>query len=198
MGNADVNADPSCMDDFDPGSLRIEDALERIESAVQPVSGIESVALRAALGRVLGDDVRSPVDVPGHANSAMDGYAVVASDIPAEGTVELEVIGTSWAGRPFTERAAPGQCVRIMTGGLMPEGMDAVVMQEKVERDGDFARIGSGVEVGDYVRAAGEDLRAGAIVLTAGKRLFPPELGILASMGLAEVRVRRRPRIAFF
>lgn len=194
---AAVVADPSCMDDFDPKSLSVEQALERIRDMVAPVEGVESVALRHALGRVLAAPVTSPIDVPAHDNSAMDGYAVRARD-GAPGTT-LKVIGTAWAGRPFEGEPEPGECVRIMTGAVMPQGADAVLIQEDTERSGDSAiRCAEWPRPGDNVRAAGEDLPRGAVALEAGQRLGAAELGLLASLGQAEARVHRRVRVAFF
>jgi molybdopterin molybdotransferase len=147
---------------------------------------------------VLAEDIVSPIDVPSHTNSAMDGYAVRAVDLPAEGVREFPVPGTSWAGRPWLSAIKPGQAVQIMTGGMMPEGADTVVMQEHVEREDDTVRIGNGHRPGQNVRAAGEDLATGQPVLAAGKRLTAADIGVLASIGLGEVSVFRRLKVAFF
>ena len=186
------------MDDYDPASLTVEEALRHIGAAVAPVEGSERCALRSALGRVLAEDIRSGINVPAHDNSSMDGYAVASADLPADGVRELKVIGTSWAGKPYPGRVQRGQCVRIMTGAVMPAGTDTVVIQERVQRDGDTVRIGPGNAPGQNVRRAGEDLAAGQVALNAGKRLMPAELGLLASLGIGEVKVRRRARVAFF
>ena len=162
------------------------------------IDGSETVAVRSALGRVLAADVESRIDVPSHTNSAMDGYALAGSELSAGGETRLEVIGTSAAGRPFAGEVRSGQCVRIMTGAPMPPGADTVAMQENVVRDGDIAIVGPGQKVGQHVRQAGEDIAAGTIALAAGTRLMPAEIGILGSLGVGEVRVRRRPRVAFF
>ena len=193
--------DPSCMDDFDPTSLRVEQALARILAAVAPVAGTERVAVRETLGRVLAAPVLSPIDVPAHDNSAMDGYAVRAADGPREDApARLRVTGTSWAGRPFDGEVRPGECVRIMTGAVMPRGADAVVIQEDVQLapDGATACFDHRPRAGDNVREAGEDLRRGAAVLPAGQRIGAAELGLLASLGTVEASVRRRVRAAFF
>ena len=198
--------DPSCMDDFDPSSLVVEQALERIHASVAPVAGVERVAVRETLGRVLAAPVLSPIDVPVHDNSAMDGYAVRASDAarapgaPEDGAAALRVAGTSWAGRPFSGEVGPGECVRIMTGAVMPRGADAVVIQENVRlgADGATACFDDRPRPGDNVRRAGEDLPRGAAVLPAGQRIGPAELGLLASLGTVEASVRRRVRAAFF
>ncbi len=191
--------DPTCMDDFDPSSLLVEQALERIHALAAPVSGVERVAIREALGRVLAESVRSPIDVPAHDNSAMDGYAVRAADAAGDGPTVLRVLGTAWAGRPFPAPVGPGECVRIMTGAVMPPGTDAVVIQEKTEPGpGEAVRFGDRPRTGDNVREAGEDISRGAAVLDAGQRVGPAELGVLASLGAVETSVRRRVRVAFF
>ena len=189
---------PSCADDSDPNSLTVEAALARMAAAVPAPVGTEQVALRAALGRVLAEEILSPVNVPSHTNSAMDGYAVRGTDLPASGETTLAVVGTAYAGNPFAGSVEPGQCVRIMTGAMMPPGADTVVMQEQVARNGETIRLGEGHRTGQNVRQAGEDLAAGRPALPAGQRITPAELGLLASLGVAEVRVQRRLRVAFF
>ncbi len=198
MNPSTVGTSPSCMDDYDPASLLPEQATERIQSAVQPVSGFEKIHLRAALDRVLARDIHSRIDVPSHTNSAMDGYALHANTLPDDGTRDLEVVGTSWAGHVFPGPVAAGACVRIMTGAVMPEGTDTVVMQEHVEQTPGGIRIDARHKAGQNVRHAGEDIGAGDTVLRAGHRLIPADLGLLASVGTNEVKVTRRVRVAFF
>ncbi len=178
--------------------LPLDDALDRIEAAVPIIRGEEQIGLKAALGRILAETVRSPIDVPAHTNSAMDGYAVRSEDLPAEGNVTLRVIGTSSAGHPFAGEVGPGETVRIMTGAMLPAGTDTVIMQEHVEREGEEARIGGGHKPGQHVRHAGEDLAKGQVVLGPGRQLTPADLGSLASLGIGEIRVKRRLRVAFF
>ena len=191
--------DPSCMDDYDPSSLLVEQALERIRALVSPVSGTERVAVREALGRVLAEPVQSTIEVPAHDNSAMDGYAVRSADAGGEVPTALRMIGTAWAGRPFPSPVGPGECVRIMTGAVMPPGADAVVIREKAEAGpGNTVRFTDRPRPGDNVRKAGEDIPRGATVLHAGQRVGPAELGVLASLGTVEAGVRRRVRVAFF
>jgi len=189
----------SCCEDGAAGrALRLPDALARMLQHIQPVQGSETLALREALDRVLDEDVRSTMDVPSHTNSAMDGYALSAGSLRAEGDSTLDVVGTAWAGRPFGGTVGAGQCVRIMTGAPMPAGTDTVVMQEHVVRQGDTVQLQPGHRVGQNVRPAGEDIARGDIALRAGEILQPAQLGVLASLGVGEVRVRRRPRVAFF
>ena len=190
--------DSCCADPHGAPVTTLEQALEGICAAIEPVRGSESLAVRDALGRVLDEEIRSRIDVPSHTNSAMDGYAMSADELPESGLASLRLLGTAWAGRPFDGRVGPGECVRIMTGAPVPDGADTVVMQEQVEIDGDRVVIGSGHRPGQNVREAGEDIRAGALALSPGLLLDPSHLGMLASLGIAEVRVRRRPRVAFF
>lgn len=197
MKQMSANLQQGCGGHGSP-ALSVEEARARIAAALAPVGGDEKVALRSGLGRVLAEDVLSPVNVPAHTNSAMDGYAMHGGDLPAQGSAEFAVVGIAWAGRPYTSVVKRGQCTRIMTGAPMPEGTDTVIMQEDVERDGDTIRVGNGHKSGQHVRAAGEDVSTGQIVLTAGRQLLPVDLGLVASLGIAEVRVRRRLRVAFF
>jgi molybdopterin molybdotransferase len=191
---------PSCADEVEVAALTVDEARTRIMDAVRPVIGIERLAIRTALGRVLAEAVCSPLDVPAHTNSAMDGYALAADSLPATGEVaELEMIGAAFAGVPFEGECGAGQCVRIMTGAPLPPGTDTVVMQEHVERVGESGvRIGAGHRLGQNVRHAGEDIAAGSEVFEPGRCLTPADIGVIASLGQAEVAVHRRLRAAFF
>jgi len=184
--------------DFDPASISADDATARILSAVTPIDVTERVAVRSALGRVIARDVASRVNVPNHTNSAMDGYALAGADLPTTGDKRFDVIGASFAGRPFAGKVGRGQCVRIMTGAVMPEGTDSVVIQENAERKEDTVTLRAGEKKGANVRYAGEDLKTGDIAIPAGIRLGASHLGLAASLGFAELPVVRRPRVAFF
>lgn len=189
----------SCLSAYDPDALPVRDAQRIIREFVTPVRATEMVALRAALGRVLAADIISPINVPAHDNSAMDGYALRGSDLPAEAPARLRVIGTAYAGRAFGGTPQLGECVRIMTGAVMPAGCDSVVPQEFVTVEEDTMVIAPGtLRAGDNRRLAGEDLKAGSAALRAGKIVRPADLGLLASLGVAEVPVQRRLRVAFF
>ena len=190
-----VSRQPSCDDEYDPAWLPVDTALARIAQAVSPISDVEVVALREALDRVLGVDIQSPMAVPNHTNSAMDGYALRFTDLNGS---SLKVVGTAWAGKAFAGSVGPGECARIMTGGVMPEGTDTVVMQEHVEQQDDYIRVADGQRDGQHVRYAGEDLAEGATALVAGRRLLPGDIGMVASLGIGELPVLRRPRVAFF
>jgi molybdopterin molybdotransferase len=193
-----ANVDPCDEPGHGHGVLRLDEARARILDAVHPVEGAEIVGLRDALGRILSEPVRSTVDVPSHDNSAMDGFALAGSDLPAEGDKAFRVIGTSWAGRPFEGAVSDGECVRIMTGATLPQGVDTIVMQEHVRREGEIAVITAGHRPGQHRRLAGEDIRAGDVALPAGTRLMPAHLGLVASIGVGRVEVKRRPRVAIF
>ncbi len=189
----------SCLSGYDPNALPVAQAQEFIARLVPKVQAVEYVPLRSALGRVLARDVISPIDVPAHDNSAMDGYALRSRDLLVDAPTALEVVGTGLAGdSPVTEVLA-GQCLRIMTGAVMPPELDTVVPQEFVEAGDGKVLIPSGVvRPGDNLRRKGEDLAAGAPALNAGRVLRPADLGLIASLGQAEVPVRRKLRVAFF
>ena len=179
-------------------SLTVAQARAAILDVVTPISGWECVPVRTTLGRILARDVNAPFDVPAHDNSAMDGYALRCADLDAAGSTLLSVVGTAFAGRPFSGIVGAGQAVRIMTGAVLPRGADTVVAQEEVHLDGDRVKVPGGQKSGHNVRRAGEDLTRGRVALAAGKRLGPAEVGLLASLGIAEVTVRRRLRVAYF
>ena len=190
----------SCVAGYDPNALSVAQAQEFIARLVPRVAAVEQVALRSALGRVLAHDVVSAFNVPAHDNSAMDGYALRGADLRAEGATELPVAGTGLAGGAGATEVPSGHALRIMTGAVMPAGLDTVVPQEFTEALADGrVRIPAGVvRPGDNRRLAGEDLRCGEAALAAGRVLTPADLGLLASLGQAEVPVRRRLRVAFF
>ncbi|MCW9059033.1 MAG: molybdopterin molybdotransferase MoeA [Gammaproteobacteria bacterium] len=178
--------------------LSVEDARKKIAALLQVIEGAEQLPLRDTLDRVLAQEVISGIDVPPHDNSAMDGYALRGADLPAQGEAELQLIGKAFAGTGFVGEVATGQCVRIMTGAMIPKGADTVIMQEQVRVEGERIRIGTGHQPGSNVRRAGEDMASGEVVLRPGHRITAADLGVLASLGLGEVRVRRRLRVAFF
>jgi len=188
----------SCADDYDPNSMPVAKAREFIARFLSPVSAVERLHIRAALGRVLAEDVVSPLDVPAHDNSAMDGYALRFADLKPSGEVTLRIAGSAFAGVPFQGQMHPGSCVRIMTGGVVPVGADTIVMQEHVVAQDDSVRIGGSHQQGQNLRRAGEDLKTGQVALKRGQPLRPAEIGLIASLGIGEVSVYRRLRVAFF
>ncbi len=175
--------------------ISVRDAQSHILDRVRTTAPPELLPLPATLGRVLAEDVRAETDVPPTANSAVDGYAVAGADIPATGTRELVVAGELAAGVVFAGALGRNQALRIMTGAPMPAGADTVYLQEHVERRGDRVVVGP-MTAGSNVRLRGEDVRAGAVVLSAGSVLRPQEIGVAASLGLAQLLVRQRPRVA--
>lgn len=179
--------------------LSVAEARAAIHQALQPVAGIELAPVGQALGRVLAADVASPIDVPAHDNSAMDGYAFDGTALQADAPTQLHCVATVYAGAPLAGRVAAGQCVRIMTGAVMPEGCDTVVPQELCTVQGAQVQIAPGVlRPGENRRKRGEDLARGRAALRAGRVLRPADLGLLASLGCQAVAVRRRLRVALF
>ena len=193
-----IKYDPSCMDDYDPASMDAEIAQQYILSNITPVSETEIIPLRDALNRIVATDIRSTINVPGHTNSAMDGYAIRSGDIPDFGTNMLNLIGTAWAGRPYEKAVGPGECVRIMTGAAMPKASDTVVMQEQVQINDDHIIIDSNQKPGQNVRQAGEDIAENDLVFTYGKYLQASDVGLIASLGIEEIEVVRKLKVAFF
>lgn len=179
-----------------PGLLTVEQAVEKILSSATPVAQAETVDIVDALNRVLAEDLHSTIDVPGYDNSAMDGYAVRSADCSVAGAV-LPVSQRIPAGQVGGLLQA-GTAARIFTGAPVPEGADAVVMQEMCERNEDMVTINTEVKAGSNVRRAGEDIAKHGLVLQAGERLRAQELGLLASVGLAELKVKRKLTVATF
>lgn len=194
-----IQTAPSCTDKIDTTSLSMAQAQQRILASLPTLTQTIKRPLRDALGHILAHDIHSPIQVPNHINSAMDGYAVRSADLPDNTTQNFEVIGIAFAGKPFEGVCGANQCVRIMTGAPIPQGTDTVVIQEHVEiLDKPHIRIGSGHRAGQNTRQAGEDIALGSTILHAGRRLNPADLGILASIGMPEVTVYRPLRVAFF
>lgn len=184
---------------YDPQALHADMVLDVLRRYVTTVAEIEVLPLRDALGRVVAGDVVSPIDVPAHDNSAMDGYALSGDDLIAGHGCVLEVVGTALAGVAWVGSLNAGQCVRIMTGAVMPRGLDTVVPQEMVTVDGSHISVPPNAVVrGDNRRFRGEDIRLGSAALACGSRVRPAALGLLASLGLPQVKVFRRLRVAFF
>ena len=190
----------SCADDYDPNSMPVARARALIRDYLSPMSAIERVHVRSALGRVLAEDVVSPIAVPGHDNSAMDGYALRFADLNVDTETVLKRVGESFAGKPWSGAIGAGECVRIFTGGVMPQHADSVAMQERTVEDAAGVRIAPGAvtRAGQNRRFAGEDLEAGQVVFRSGQRIHPAEMGMIASLGIGEIGVFRKLRVAFF
>ena len=184
---------------YDPQALSAQHVNDFLAQLVQPVTTQEAVPLMQAHGRILALDIVSPISVPPHDNSAMDGYAFRGADLRPHAVTALRVVGTAFAGKAWQGEVRAGECVRIMTGAIMPDGLDTVAPQELVKTEGDVVHIPAGLlQAGDNRRLLGEDLMAGQPALRAGTRLSPAACGLLASLGLPTVPVWRRPKVAYF
>ena len=186
---------------YDPQALSAADVNTFLERLVEPVSATEDLPLFSALGRVLAQDVVSPISVPPHDNSAMDGYAFAGDQLVAGQPLTLRVVGTALAGKAWVGTVAAGECVKIMTGAIMPTGLDTVVPQEfttAAAADGHITIAADVLKTGDNRRFKGEDLMEGSVALAKGTLLAPAALGLVASLGLPTVTVYRRLRVAYF
>jgi molybdopterin molybdotransferase len=181
-------------------ALSVEQARAAIRGSIIPISATELSSLRAALGRVLAQDIISPMDVPAADNSAMDGYALAGALLDSDTPCRLKIVGGAFAGRPFSGSIGPGECIAITTGALLPAGCDTVVPLE-FALDATPTHVTLPAHVvppGANRRLAGEDLQRGSVALAKGKILRPADIGLLASLGTADVPVVRRLRVAFF
>ncbi len=184
---------------YDPGALSAERVNQFLARLVEPVTETEDIGVFDALGRVLAHDVISPVSVPPHDNSAMDGFALASSQLRPDRALRLRVVGTAFAGKAWSGELVDGDCVKIMTGAIMPKGLDTVVPVEFVRVDGEHIDVPPGVvSAGDNRRRLGEDLMIGRAALRKGQALGPAALGLIASVGLPTVKVFRRVRVAYF
>ncbi len=196
---AEISAE---LQGYDPQALSCTDVnlflSKLVESSVLPATATENLKLFDALGRVLAEDIVSPISVPPHDNSAMDGYAFDGSQLRAGEPLTLKLVGTAMAGQAWQGTAAPGECVKIMTGAIMPRGLDTVVPQEFVT-GGESVTIAAGlIKRGDNRRLLGEDLLKGSAALQKGELFTPAALGLTASLGIETVKVQRKLRVAYF
>ena len=187
---------------YDPQALSADNVNLFLSRLVEPVKEYEELEIFGSLGRILSQDVISPISVPPHDNSAMDGYAFDGVQLlPSGSALTLKVVGTAYAGKAWQGHIEPGQCVKIMTGAIMPVGLDTVVPQEFVANtdSSDEIVIPAGVlQVGDNRRKLGEDLMQGQPALRKGDHITPAALGLLASLGIEKVSVWRKVRVAYF
>ncbi|HJV71873.1 gephyrin-like molybdotransferase Glp [Ideonella sp.] len=189
---------PSPLAQGDP-QISVADARARIAASLRPIEGSEPLALAEALGRVLADDVISPIDVPAHDNSAMDGFAFRGAELKPEGESRFRVVAAVMAGDAAPVATKPGEAVRIMTGAVMPEGLDTVVPLELCREEAGIVTVAPGVlRAGENRRKRGEDLALGKPALARGRVLRPADLGLAASLGLTTLPVVRRLRVALF
>jgi len=179
-------------------TISVDEALTIIKQHIKPLQNEQTVILPNALGKTLAENIISPMNVPVYDNSAMDGYALRGEDIPEQGTKNLQNIGTAYAGIPFDGKLSNGDCVRIMTGAKIPENADTVIEQERVNVVGDSVEISANVRCGQNVRKIGEDIAQDSVVLAAGETIGAAQLGVLASLGIASLKVRRKIRVAIF
>ena len=187
----------SCAAPENPSVLRVNAAREAILAKLPVLQSRQKLALRDTLGRVLAEDLISPFNVPPYANSAMDGYALAGADLQNLPTT-LRCVGQAFAGQPFAGSVQPGECIRIMTGAIVPDGCDTVIMQELAEVNGESIQFSGEHRHGDNVRLAGEDISQGQTVFCKGRRINAADLGLLASLGFGEISVLRQLRVAFF
>ncbi len=199
MSDETITTHSCCSDKIEPGTLKVHEALTKMLNNCEAVNGFEKVALQSATGRILAESISSPIDVPSHTNSAVDGFAINHQDLPKKGeTKSLPVEGMIVAGKPHQTALTPGRVLRIMTGAKIPEGADTVIMQEHAEYKEGTILIDDRHMAGQNVRQAGEDIKQGSAVLREGKQLTPADIGLIASLGTGEVIVKRRPRVTIF
>ncbi|HCE1807170.1 TPA: bifunctional molybdopterin-guanine dinucleotide biosynthesis adaptor protein MobB/molybdopterin molybdotransferase MoeA [Vibrio parahaemolyticus] len=188
--------DAACCDTLSPAFLSVVQGQEKVLSLVNTVSEIEACKIENAYGRVLAEDIISPVNVPQYTNSAMDGYAIRSDDVDRD---SYQVVAEVMAGHAYDQPLEVGQAVKIMTGAPTPLNGDTVVMREQASQEGDKVTFnGSNIKAGQNVRQAGEDLAIGSDVFTAGTRLASPEMGMIASLGFGEANVFRKLKVAVF
>ncbi|EJG1991923.1 TPA: bifunctional molybdopterin-guanine dinucleotide biosynthesis adaptor protein MobB/molybdopterin molybdotransferase MoeA [Vibrio parahaemolyticus] len=188
--------DAACCDTLSPAFLSVVQGQEKVLSLVNTVSEIEACKIENAYGRVLAEDIISPVNVPQYTNSAMDGYAIRSDDVDRD---SYQVVAEVMAGHAYDQPLEVGQAVKIMTGAPTPRNGDTVVMREQASQEGDKVTFnGANIKAGQNVRQAGEDLAIGSDVFTAGTRLASPEMGMIASLGFGEANVFRKLKVAVF
>lgn len=189
--------DTSCESDYDPNSMSVDAAKKYIQQFLSPISTDETIPLLSGLGRVLAEDILAPANVPNYDNSAMDGFAFHSQALEQD-NLSLTIVGTVLAGDTTQQSIKPDECVRIMTGGMMPIGADTVVMQEHTTVNGEMLNVNDLPHPQANVRYAGEDLTQGQVVLATGRLLKPADIGLIASLGIASIRVFSPLKVAVF
>jgi len=184
--------------DLTSGLVPIEEAERRVLENIRPLTSTEIIDLPEALSRVLAKPAKSKINVPPHANSAMDGFAIAGKHLPSSGSKDFCIVGEALAGTPWNQRLDNNETVRVTTGAVMPSGADTVIIQEDVEVTGNVAVIRAGHRCGQNVRSAGEDLKQHDVAVAEGTLIGPAELGVLASIGIGRVEVVRKPVVAIF
>ena len=186
----------SCFNEFDPNAMSVEAALESILKSISSIKTSEYVDLKSTYGRILSKNIKSKINVPNYKNSAMDGYAVNVGDFN-EKNKTYDCIGESFAGNPFLKPVKKNQAIKVMTGGMVPSGCNAVVMKELITHEGRIITTKSRIIKDQNIRFPGEDIKKNEIVLKAGKEIDEIDIGILASLGIDRVFVKKRPIIGF-
>jgi molybdopterin molybdotransferase len=180
-----------------PQLLSVKGALEKITNTIKPVTDSEKLPLKNALNRVLSETIYSPVNIPSFKNSAMDGYAICSDDIDSNKPFQLQLAGVSAAGKPYAGKLLPGQCIRILTGAVLPDGADSVIMQEHVKVKDGIIQFPESTQPFINIRYPGEDISLGNILIQPPKKLTAIDLGLLAAAGIDAVHVKRQLKIAF-
>ncbi len=191
-----ITPQPSCSDTFESGLLPVDQALKKILSALPSLNEYECINIQKAKGRTLFEKITATFNVPQQNNSAVDGYAFIANDVPSQGIKSLKIIGSAYAGKPYTDSIDSGQCIRIMTGSAIPKNADTVAMQEHIALIESSISIDNQFQSGQNIRLAGEDIKQGDTILQPGKFITPADIGLMASLGIAEIKVKRKLRIA--
>ena len=199
MDRIEFEAAASCMDPCDVESTPYEQALSEILSQIKTIDGVERLRIRDAMNRVSAEDVKAAQNIPASRNSAMDGYACRYRDLAENDQISrLKLVGTSAAGHPFFSEIQQGECIRIFTGGVIPDQLDTVIMQEDCQVENNWVHTKNSHRMGQYIRNAGEDIATGELVLAKNQSIGTAEVGLLASVGRSEVAVRQKPKVAFF
>jgi molybdopterin molybdotransferase len=188
--------DPGCLAEYDPNAMEYQDAIKWIRQFIEPVKETQIIPIRESLGKVLSEDIYSPIDVPNYNNSAMDGFVFYKAQ--ENSPIMLEVIGSQLAGQSSNEKVLPGQAIQIMTGARIPNGGNTVIPIELVSYDGDKISINESPKIGANIRKIGEDVKKNELILKKGRCIRSSEIGLLASLGLPKVSVYRQIRVAFF
>ena len=194
--NTIIPTQPSCNDIYESGLLPVEQALKHILSALPCLADYETLNIEQTKGRTLSQTIKAPFNVPPHNNSAVDGYALNSTDLPDKDVALLSITGTAYAGKPCCSSINPGECIRIMTGAVIPPGTDIVIMQEHVKLNNSTITIDSRHQKGQNIRLAGEDIQQGETILYPGKFITPADIGLMASLGISEIKIQRKLRVA--
>ena len=187
---------PNCTDIYESGLLPVDQALDKILTAIPTINDFQIINIETAKGRTLSQSINAAFNVPQFNNSAVDGYGLNSQDLPVEGITSLQIIDAAFAGKPSSQTISSGQCIRIMTGAIIPAGVDTVIMQEHVQLNNNSISIDYRHQAGQNIRLAGEDIQKDETILQTGHFLTPADIGLIASLGIGEIKVRRKLRVA--